>query len=487
MAEYIYFTDEQKRRANSVDLVDFLQRQGEQLIRSGRDRRLKSDHSITIRGNQWFDHGTEQGGLAIDFVQEFYGLSFPGAVTMLLGGEQGVEFKQTDKSAPAPERKPFALPEANSDMRRVFAYLIKQRFLDRAVLTHFSRAKMLYEDKEYHNAVFVGFDENGVVKHAHKRGTYSNGGGYRGNVESSDPRYSFHYIGTNDRLYVFEAPIDLLSFITLYPKNWQQNSYVALDGVAEHAVLYQLSRNKRLQSVALCLDHDEAGIEATDRLTEIIHEHGYMEVSCLQPEYKDWNECLKARNGVTPIPSQEHPKLEVLPEVCGSLHETCEVLRSARNPYDALLEHYEKLKPLISDGKLVRGKETAVTEHLQCMAAYSLLSVQREYRQLEQPVTTEQLIGELQESYKPHQDRGKLRSKADDIQQDVAAANRQLNTAGIRSLDDKQDLISSCMHLALNCVRTHIFVTLEAQKQSVCKTVREQMDCEQSAQPVLTM
>ena len=53
---YIHFTDEQKLQANSVDLVEYLRRQGEKLIRSGRDKRLASDHSITVRGNEWFDH-----------------------------------------------------------------------------------------------------------------------------------------------------------------------------------------------------------------------------------------------------------------------------------------------------------------------------------------------------------------------------------------------------------------------------------------------
>ena len=59
---YIHFTDEQKLRANSVDLVEFLRRQGEKLIPSGRDKRLASDHSITVRGNEWYDHEAEEGG-----------------------------------------------------------------------------------------------------------------------------------------------------------------------------------------------------------------------------------------------------------------------------------------------------------------------------------------------------------------------------------------------------------------------------------------
>lgn len=78
MSKYIPFTTEQKERAASVDLEEFLRRRGEKLITSGRDKRLASDHSITIRGCEWFDHATEQGGRAISFVKQFYGLSYQG-------------------------------------------------------------------------------------------------------------------------------------------------------------------------------------------------------------------------------------------------------------------------------------------------------------------------------------------------------------------------------------------------------------------------
>ena len=72
MPKYIPFTDAQKEQAASVDLEEFLRRRGEILIASGRDKRLASDHSITIRGCEWFDHATEQGGKAISFVKQFY-------------------------------------------------------------------------------------------------------------------------------------------------------------------------------------------------------------------------------------------------------------------------------------------------------------------------------------------------------------------------------------------------------------------------------
>ena len=46
MSKYIPFTTEQKERAASVDLEEFLRRRGEKLITSGKDKRLASDHSI---------------------------------------------------------------------------------------------------------------------------------------------------------------------------------------------------------------------------------------------------------------------------------------------------------------------------------------------------------------------------------------------------------------------------------------------------------
>ena len=110
----------------------------------------------------------------------------------------------------------FALPPAAGNQRRVFGYLLGTRQIDRAVLSAFVRKGLIYEDLPYHNAVFVGLDAAGVPRHAHKRSTNSEGKSFRLNVEGSDPAHSFHWVGTSRQLYVFEAPIDLLSYITLH-------------------------------------------------------------------------------------------------------------------------------------------------------------------------------------------------------------------------------------------------------------------------------
>ncbi len=217
MGKFVYFTSAEKRQANEVDLPSFLLDRGEKLIMAGRDYRLASDHSITVRGPMWYDHAARKGGRAISFVQQFYDKTYPEAVTMLLGRDgQGI-IPIVKKEPESREAKPFALPEAYLNMRRLYAYLTTHRRIDRDVVTEFVREKLLYEDALHHNCVFVGLDENGEARHAHLRSTNSQGKVFRINVEGSEAKHSFHKDGTDCSLYVFEAPIDLLSHITLYP------------------------------------------------------------------------------------------------------------------------------------------------------------------------------------------------------------------------------------------------------------------------------
>ena len=310
---YIPFTEEEKMTANSVDLAEYLRVRGEKLERAGREYKLiysddsGSHDSITIRGSKWFDHKNQMGGGAIKFMQYHYGMDFPTAVQELLGQRvtslSSVPLKSTKQSE---KQKDFRLPEANDNMHRVYAYLIKQRFIAPEIISHFARRKLLYEDKEHHNAVFVGVDDNGVPRQAHKRGTATFGKSFRQTVKGSDTRYSFAYFGESEKLFVFEAPIDMMSYLTLHPENWQEHSYIAMNGVYENAVLTALKGHENLFEIAICTDNDVGGIDSADRLSDILEEKGYADIKRLVPEFKDWNECLKAQNDVEPLPAVPH-------------------------------------------------------------------------------------------------------------------------------------------------------------------------------------
>ncbi len=297
---YVHFTDEQKRAARETDLVAFLQRRGEVLKRSGSEYEWKDGSAkVTVRGNLWFHQYERVGGDAIDFVRRFYGMDYPQAVELLLDGRVGFE-KPTKRTAIQQKpTKEFLLPKRNNTMRRVYAYLLQQRGIDREVLNAFVREKMIYESAGHHNVVFIGYDQDGVPRHAHKRGTNSQSS-YKGNQDGSRPEFSFHWCGQSDRLYFFEAPIDLLSFISLNKTNRQEHSYAAACGVSDHVLWQMMKDNSNLNHVCLCMDNDEAGQSANQRIAEKLNAHGISN-EVLIPTHKDWNEdILHSREVVCP-------------------------------------------------------------------------------------------------------------------------------------------------------------------------------------------
>ena len=288
MGTYIHYTQEQKDKARSTDLVDLLERQGERLKRSGNEYQWRDgSNKVTIRGNLWYHQYEEVGGDAIDFVRKFYNKDYPEAMEYLLNGYGG-----TLTAAPPIQQKEkaFIMPERNENMRRVYAYLLYKRGIDREIINAFAHKNMIYESLPHHNAVFVGYDSSGEPRHAHKRGSGSQST-YKGNAEGSMPEYSFHWNGTSDKLFLFEAPIDMLSYISMNPYQWQKNTYAASCSVADRVLFQCLKDNPTIREIYLCLDNDEAGQTAAKRISDKLFVMGY-KAEILTPIHKDWNEDL---------------------------------------------------------------------------------------------------------------------------------------------------------------------------------------------------
>ena len=136
---------------------------------------------------------------------EFYGKSFPEAV-QLLTGESG-EGQTEATTAPPAE---FHLPLHNRTVDRAIQYLCESRGLNKSLVETFLLSGDIYEDSKRHNVVFVGRDRSGTPRYAHVRGTQES---FRQDIAGSDKSYPFRYEGNGSQLFVFEAPIDLLSFI----------------------------------------------------------------------------------------------------------------------------------------------------------------------------------------------------------------------------------------------------------------------------------
>ena len=453
---YIPFTDEQKVLANSVDLAEYLRVRGEKLERAGIEHKLiycdssgKHD-SITIRGSKWFDHKNQTGGGAIKFMQEFYGMDFQTAVQELLGRSISPLSNSPPKADKQEQKtREFKLPEPNSDMHRVYAYLIKQRFISADIITHFAKQHTLYEDKNHHNAVFVGLNEKGMPKQAHKRSTNSVGSTFRITCSGSDTRYSFAHFGEDERLYIFEAPIDMLSFLTLYPKEWQKHSYIAMNGVYENAVLTALKNHSNLSEVILCVDNDEGGIEAVDRLRDILNENGYSNVKRLAPPYKDWNEVLKAKNGVKALPAVPHKRKEEY------LHQIDSLKYLRCRPDKLTSQIYATFK---------NGQYKYLAEYALAGSAFFMPKSERINSECK---AFERLQSKLKGSYKPYTDNGRKALKLRNLQECMQEVLRDLKQTA-RTREQSVQTAKLLYSLADSALRLNVENTLSelTQEQS---------------------
>ena len=328
------YTQAQIDKANAVNLEKFLRAQGETLVRSGKEYRWKAHDSLTVCGNKWFRHSQSKGGFPVDFVMEFYGKSFPEAVQMLTG-EPGEAQPEADP-APSPA---FRLPLRNVINANILNYLTQERKLSPSLVNFFIAAGDIYEDAAHHNVVFVGRDADGHPRYASSRGIREK---FRQDAAGAEKAFGFAHRGTDKQLLVFEAPIDLLSFIELFPKNWQQHNYLSLGGVSGKALRQFLSERPDVERVFLCLDADKAGEDACKRLAGLLPDT--VSVTRIQPCMKDWNDVLVHR---AEIPNRNYFKSIVLKEP--SKPETVKIIRMS----DVELTPVEWLwKPYLPFGKL---------------------------------------------------------------------------------------------------------------------------------------
>ena len=296
-----HFTEEEMRLVRETDLPGLLSHLGYQVRRIGRYHTTAEMDSLRIKDRRtWCRYSENTGGDAIDFLRRFCGKSFPEAVEYLLafhGQARDSPVREVLEAREDEPPKPFALPPRNVDDCRVFAYLRKRGIAPR-VIRRFLESGLLYEDAVHHNCVFVGRDGSGQARYAGLRGTYNRDGkGFRGDVSGSekDIGFSIPYDAASQWVWVFEAPIDLMSYLTFHrgPIN-----AVALCGLYDGALRTYLREHPGVRSIVLCLDADQRGRETARQLREKYSGEGYT-VTVEEPAAgKDWNEYLQKRRSV---------------------------------------------------------------------------------------------------------------------------------------------------------------------------------------------
>ena len=515
------YTKEQIDKANQTDLEEFLQRKGERLKRTGSESVLvykdsTGEHdSISIRKNRWYDHKNMRGGYPLKFMQEFYGMNFRTAMKELLHGEEPElgrkknnenekNVSQSEKTAALEnqeqiscpsEKSEFILPEKDSNMKRLFAYLLKTRFISKDVVKSFVEQKILYQEKEHGNVVFVGTDKDGVPKSACKKSTAEQTKSFRMTIAGSDCRYGFCWRGESSKLYVFEAAIDLMSFVTLRNDEWKADSFLALDGLSSKPLLQFLEDQKNIYEIFLCLDYDVAGIEACDKLKDILIEKGYVteKIKREYPLYKDWNEQLKAEHGKVPILLQSHPKKTAYHDAVrklGIMNANTEspYMKWRKQEYEKSGIHFylEQIKRYFKQAeKLVKKKEADTKPLLASLLRMADLSVclmceVKENDNLPEQTRYQTTIQKLEKAYKPYLDKAKMDRRIQEMKEEM----ERLKTIEVQ---EQPSLFVWAKNMADMAMRAIIYVETEYPQELERKnSFVEQSKEEQKTEPDTT-
>lgn len=319
------YRNDQITFANQISILDYAQAVGLELDYRPKHVLVKGIDSLelSLNGREWYYHYSSVGGGIVQFVTWLHDLSWKDAVQRLLDyGRYGTS-EQFRKPAgpiaamPVTKEKEasvsFVLPEKKKPYRNLFAYLIKTRKISQPIVQYFIEQKKLYMDG-HNNCVFLSLNEQGKPVSAFLRGTYDRKGKdpFKFIVPGSDERYGFTKEGSNHRLLIFEACIDLMSYMTI--KNLQnplylyniQDHFIATNGHKYEPLLTYLRAHPEIDQIVFCVDNDARnamGIIPSEKYMErakaIIREafperfqegdHFYKHL----PDLKDWNDDLK--------------------------------------------------------------------------------------------------------------------------------------------------------------------------------------------------
>ena len=430
-----HYTESQISAANHVDLAAFLMSRGEKLYRRG-NQYLWEKNQVWIHGHEWYSHYESKGGHAVSFVMRYFGLSFQNAVEELIDGSSVVS-SQTIEPDKIKESKLLVIPPRSETTNRLLCYLTEERFIARDVVEHFINVETLYEDAIYHNCIFVGLDENGVPRHCHIRSTFGN---YKRTEAGSQAEYSFNHDGESEWLFVFEAPIDMLAFITLHRKDWQKHSYVALCSVSERALLNRLEVNPNLRKIVLCLDNDNTGISACERIKVILENKGYSDVRIIHSVNKDWDEDVKAQNGVAPIPAN-NTNVEAVRKICKEAVENAAKLKPPPMLYRKVQDSYTAV---INSNNFETEKQVG---HLLNLL---LLLAKDECRKSLSPIEWDELETELVRAYVPSANNGDTDTRLRKLDTDMKSIFAVYDTQ--QMVCDREIFLKPILKACMDCV-----------------------------------
>ena len=252
---------------------------------SGNTYTTRTHDSLKISNGKWMWWSRGTGGRsALDYLIKVRGYSFLEAVELLAEKANIQPPLSVSEHEQLPVEKHLLLPKANRYHTNVFSYLTG-RGIDAEIIRYCMKTGRIYESAYYHNAVFVGMDQQGKPQYAALRGINTD---FIGEANGSDKNYSFSISAkeTSDKVHVFESAIDLLSYATMQKldgKEWRMEHLLSLAGVYQPAKEIEKSKvpaaltrflkeHSDVKEIVLHLDNDCAGRFATKAIQTVVPE-----------------------------------------------------------------------------------------------------------------------------------------------------------------------------------------------------------------------
>ena len=275
--EHKKYSEEQISKAANISIYEYAKAHGYDCEKTGREIHIKGYGGlfINVEENKFFNHSENYGGQGcISFVRYMEGLSFTQAMEALVG-EGAISYEKKEwKSETKVKPTEFTPPEKASNYKNLYAYLMKERMLDKDIITDFVKKGILYQttseytanEKNYknENIVFLHKTEDGTVCGASEQGTKSDKR-FKKNYEGTDKDLGFMYkkgYVPDKIVYLFEAPIDLMSFVQLHPEI-ENAHFVAMEGLKPSIAKHYINEDWLVYS---CVDNDAAGKAFNDKI-----------------------------------------------------------------------------------------------------------------------------------------------------------------------------------------------------------------------------
>lgn len=305
-----YIAPEVITEAKRMDLLTYLREYepGELVKFSSNTYTTRTHDSLKISNGKWMWWSRGIGGKsALDYLIKVRGMDFVGAVQTIMGNGS-VNFP-TCENIKSYEEHPLLLPQKSPTTEVVFDYLFG-RGIDFEIINYCLEQELIIESLPYHNAVFIGYDENKEPKYAAYRAT--NQSRIMGDCTGSKKQYSFRLTAENTgEVHLFECAIDLLSYATLEKmagRDWRKDNLVSLAGVylpkekiedstTPAALLMYLDEKPQIKKIFLHFDNDNAGRKASLALKTILPSK-YEVIDSPPPCGKDYNDFLCFQLGI---------------------------------------------------------------------------------------------------------------------------------------------------------------------------------------------